>query len=30
VTVGRHAQVLGAWLPDTNEIDIATLYTTAG
>jgi hypothetical protein len=30
VTVGRHAQVLGAWIPDTNEIDIATLYTTAG
>ena len=30
VTVGRHAQVLGAWLPDTNEIDIATVYTTAG
>lgn len=30
VTVGRHAQVLGAWLPNTNEIDIATVYTTAG
>lgn len=30
VTVGRHAQVLGAWLPDTNEIDIATIHTTAG
>jgi hypothetical protein len=30
VTVGRHAQVLGAWIPDTNEIDIATLYTSAG
>lgn len=24
--VGRHVQVLGAWHPDTNEIDIATVY----
>jgi hypothetical protein len=29
VTVGKHAQVVGAWLPGTNEIDIATLYTSA-
>lgn len=28
VTVGKHAQVIGAWLPNTNEIDIATLYTS--
>ena len=26
--VGRHAQVVGAWLPGTNEIDIATIYTS--
>ena len=25
--VGRHAQVIGAWRPGTNEIDIATIYT---
>jgi hypothetical protein len=29
VKVGRHAHIIGAWHPDTNEIDIATLYTTA-
>jgi len=28
VQVGRHAQVIGAWIPDTNEIEIATLYTS--
>jgi hypothetical protein len=28
VQVGRHAQVIGAWIPDTSEIDIATLYTS--
>jgi hypothetical protein len=27
--VGRHVQVIGAWLPDTNEIDIATVYAAA-
>ena len=27
--VGKHAQVVGAWRPDTNEIDIATVYTAA-
>lgn len=27
--VGSHAQVIGAWRPDTNEVDIATLYATA-
>jgi hypothetical protein len=27
VQVGRHVHVIGAWHPDTNEIDIATLYT---
>lgn len=25
--VGSHAQVVGAWRPDTNEIDIATILT---
>lgn len=29
VRVGSHVQVIGAWLPDTNEIDIATVYATA-
>ncbi|GAA0589940.1 cell wall protein [Kribbella sandramycini] len=24
--VGRHVQVIGAWRPGTNEIDIATIY----
>jgi hypothetical protein len=24
--VGRHAQVIGAWRPGTNEIDVATIY----
>lgn len=24
--VGEHVQVIGAWRPDTNEIDIATIY----
>ena len=28
LTVGRHAQVIGAWRPGTNEIDIATIYTS--
>lgn len=28
VRVGRHAQVLGAWIPDTNEIQISTLHTS--
>lgn len=27
--VGKHAQVLGAWRPDTNEVDIATVYAAA-
>jgi hypothetical protein len=27
--VGRHAQVIGAWRPDTNEVDIATVYAAA-
>ena len=27
--VGRHVQVIGAWHPDTNEIDIATVYAAA-
>ncbi|GAA1118483.1 hypothetical protein GCM10009630_15270 [Kribbella jejuensis] len=26
--VGRHAQVIGAWRPGTNEIDVATIYTS--
>jgi hypothetical protein len=24
--VGKHVKVIGAWRPDTNEIDIATVY----
>jgi hypothetical protein len=24
---GTHAQVLGAWRPDTNEVDLATVFT---
>jgi hypothetical protein len=27
--VGKHAQVIGAWRPDTNEVDIATVYASA-
>jgi hypothetical protein len=27
--VGQHAQVVGAWRPDTNEIDIATVFAAA-
>ncbi|MGQ0841154.1 cell wall protein [Actinokineospora sp.] len=27
--VGRHVQVIGAWRPDTNEVDIATVYAAA-
>jgi hypothetical protein len=26
--VGHHVQVIGAWHPDTNEIDIATVYAS--
>ncbi|HET6989495.1 MAG TPA: cell wall protein [Kribbella sp.] len=26
--VGRHAQVIGAWRPGTNAIDIATIYAS--
>jgi len=29
IKVGGHVQVLGAWHPDTNEIDIATVYARA-
>lgn len=29
VQVGRHVHIIGAWRPDTNEVDIATLYTAA-
>ncbi|WP_179956816.1 cell wall protein [Amycolatopsis anabasis] len=28
VRVGTHAQVIGAWRPETNEVDISTLYTS--
>ncbi|HEX6501544.1 MAG TPA: cell wall protein [Micromonosporaceae bacterium] len=28
VTVGQHVHILGAWIPDTNEINIATLYAS--
>jgi hypothetical protein len=27
--VGQHAQVLGAWIPDTNEVEIATVFAAA-
>jgi hypothetical protein len=27
--VGGHAQIIGAWRPDTNEVDIATVYAAA-
>lgn len=26
---GTHAQIIGAWRPDTNEVDIATVYAHA-
>jgi hypothetical protein len=26
--IGQHVQVVGAWHPDSNEIDIATVYAT--
>ena len=26
LAVGKHVQIVGAWRPDTNEIDIATVY----
>jgi hypothetical protein len=29
VRVGGHAQIIGAWHPDTNEVDIATIYAAA-
>jgi hypothetical protein len=29
VRVGGHAQIVGAWRPDTNEVDIATIYAAA-
>jgi hypothetical protein len=29
IQVGRHAQVIGAWRPDTNQVDIATIHTAA-
>ncbi len=28
VKIGSHVQVIGAWHPDTNEIDVATVYAT--
>jgi hypothetical protein len=27
LSVGQHVQVLGAWRPDTNEVDIATVFS---
>lgn len=27
--VGKHVKVIGAWRPDTNEVDIATVYSGA-
>lgn len=29
IRVGQHVQVLGAWRPGTNEVDIATVYAAA-
>jgi hypothetical protein len=26
--VGRHVQIIGAWVPDTNQIQIATVFAT--
>jgi hypothetical protein len=26
---GQHAQVVGAWRPDTNEVDLATMFAAA-
>jgi hypothetical protein len=26
VTVGSHVQIVGAWRPDTNEIDVSTVF----
>jgi hypothetical protein len=28
VRIGGHVQVIGAWQPDTNAIDVATVYAT--
>jgi hypothetical protein len=30
IDVGKHAQVIGAWRPDTDEVDLATIYTAGG
>jgi hypothetical protein len=27
LSVGQHVQILGAWRPDTNEVDIATVFS---
>lgn len=27
--VGKHAKIIGAWRPDTNEVDVATVYSAA-
>jgi hypothetical protein len=29
VRIGRHVHVIGAWRPDTNEVDLATVYAGA-
>jgi hypothetical protein len=29
IKVGAHAQIVGAWHPDTDEVDIATIYAAA-
>lgn len=29
LSVGKHAQIIGAWRPDTSEVDIATVYAAA-
>lgn len=29
VKVDRHVQVLGAWIPGTNEVEISTIYSAA-
>jgi hypothetical protein len=29
IKVGAHVQIVGAWHPDTDEVDIATIYAAA-
>lgn len=29
VRIGRHVHIIGAWRPDTNQVDLATVYAGA-